>query len=310
MEQKNNDLASFISDEGKDINVENTDANHTITASDFDDKSSASRKTFYGDAMNESNVNELVDDIVPTVFVLVGFPKYGKSTFVSSFYHVVLHEGKIGKYKFLDSETLAGFERRSHIRNAEIVAKDRLDRTPVYADYFLSMLFENTKTHEHVKIVLSDRSGEAYHNYATKKAILGKDKVLATKCHLIYFLDSEELATHDSFITMRNDIDNLSKQMKKIGLFDNDKTYEVVYNKADKLEEDSVLKLGFESSMPMIETKLENYCKLRNKIRINSLDPLRNKDLKEYFEKLLDDCSTVKAIDDKLLEKINWTHNI
>ena len=65
-----------------------------------------------------------------------------------------MREGKIGKYKFLDSETLAGFERRSHIRNAEIVAIERLDRTPIYADYFLSMLFANTVTHEYVKIVI------------------------------------------------------------------------------------------------------------------------------------------------------------
>ena len=310
MEQENDDLASFISDGNHDINVERENDKHSITASDFENKSSASRLPFYGDAMNESNVNELVDDVVPSVFVLIGFPEYGKSTFVSSFYHVVMCEGKIGKYKFLDSETLAGFERRSHIRNAEIVAKKRLDRTPIYADYFLSMLFENTETHEYVKIVLSDRSGEVYHNYAAKKENLESDKLLATKCHLIYFLDSEVLASHDSFIAMRNDIDNLSKQMNKLGLFDNCKTYEVVYNKEDKLEQNSELKADFESSSSLIEGKLEGYCKLRKKIRLSSLNPLRNNGLKKYFEELLDECSTVKCAEKELLDKMNWTHNI
>lgn len=311
MEQKNNDLASFISDGNHDnIDVERENDKHAVTASDYENKPSVSRLPFYGDAMNESNVNELVDDVVPSVFVLIGFPKYGKSTFVSSFYHVVMREGKIGKYKFLDSETLAGFERRSHIRNAEIVAKKRLDRTPIYADYFLSMLFENTVTHEYVKIVISDRSGEVYHNYAAKKASLESDKLLATKCHLIYFLDSEVLASYDSFIGMRNDIDNLSKQMNKLGLFDNCKTYEVVYNKADKLEQNSELKADFDSSSPLIEGKLEGYCKLRKKIKVSSLNPLRNNGLKKYFEEMLDECSTVKCAENELLDKMNWTHNI
>ena len=69
--------------------------------------------TFYGDALNDSNINNIVGESQPHVVVLVGFPKYGKSTFVASFYHAVMTTGQIGKYKFVDSDTLVGFERRA-----------------------------------------------------------------------------------------------------------------------------------------------------------------------------------------------------
>ena len=89
------------------------------------------KEHYYGEALNDNNVNDLVDDTVPHVVILVGFPKYGKSTFVSSFYHAVMKNGKIGKYKFVDSETLLGFERRAYIRREELRVKKRLNRTPI-----------------------------------------------------------------------------------------------------------------------------------------------------------------------------------
>lgn len=55
MEQKNNDLASFISDGNHDnIDVERENDKHSVTASDYENKPSVSRLPFYGDAMNEA----------------------------------------------------------------------------------------------------------------------------------------------------------------------------------------------------------------------------------------------------------------
>lgn len=71
---------------------------------------------YYGDALNDDNVNDIIDDVVPHVVVIIGFPKYGKSTFVASLYHAVLTVGKIGKFRFVDSDTITGFERRAQIR--------------------------------------------------------------------------------------------------------------------------------------------------------------------------------------------------
>ena len=76
-------------------------------------KPKAQDSNYYADALNDNNVNEIIGDEIPHVIILIGFPEYGKSTFVASLYHKILTDGKIGKYKFIDSDTLVGFERRA-----------------------------------------------------------------------------------------------------------------------------------------------------------------------------------------------------
>lgn len=311
MANDNIDVSALINDGQKDIAEDGNGVNiKQVTASDYGNQEPTSSFTFYGDAMNDANVNELVDDIVPPVIVLVGFPQYGKSTFISSLYHLVLHTGKVGKYKFLDSETLAGFERRSHIRNAEIVAKERLDRTPVYADYFLSMLFENTETGEHVKVVFSDRSGETYLRYAQYNGYLEKDKVLTTDCHVIYFMDSEKIATDDCFIELRDNLDHLSIRMNNKGLFDGNKSFEIVYNKADMLKEEDKQKEDFIDNIAQIEQKIERYCMLGKKTSISSMHPLENKELEKFFEELIDSCACRVKLDEEVCNQLDWVHKI
>ena len=112
-------------------NIQNLVTPETKTGSDEKKMSSYTGQekqnvSYYGDAMNDNNVNDLVDDTIPHVVILVGFPKYGKSTFVSSFYHAVMKNGQIGNYQFVDSETIFGFEQRAHIRKVETMTKKRL----------------------------------------------------------------------------------------------------------------------------------------------------------------------------------------
>lgn len=305
----NIDVSALIDDGQKKTIEEDENANKKqVTASDYGNQESNSNFAFYGDALNDDNVNELVDNVVPPVVVLVGFPQYGKSTFISSLYHIVLHTGGIGKYKFLDSETLAGFERRSHIRNAEIAAKERLDRTPVYADYFLSMLFENKKNGERVKIVFSDRSGETYFKYASLKGYLEHDKVLATDCHILYFMDSEMIAIDDKFVELRDNLTDLSKRMKDKGLFDGNKTFEIVYNKSDRLTDEDKQKDDFKENIAEIEDIIGRYCKLEKKTNLCSMHPLQNKELVKFFEKMIDGCVCRVKLDKDICSKLNWVH--
>lgn len=307
MMDNNIDVSALIDDGQKSTVAEDENANEKqITASDYAHQEATSGVAFYGDAKNDDNVNDLVDDIVPSVIVLVGFPEYGKSTFISSFYHIAMCKGKIGKYKFLDSETLAGFERRSHIRNAEIVAKERLDRTPVYADYFLSMLFGNINTGEHVKVVFSDRSGETYLKYASTKGYLNQDKVLATDCHVIYFMDSEMLVDDDHFCVLIDNLSNLSKRMKNCDLFDGNKTFEIVYNKFDKLRDEQ--KKDFNENVAQIEDEIGRYCSLLTSLTISSMHPLKNNELEQFFEKLIDSCACRVPLDKGIYNKLDWVH--
>lgn len=105
-----------------------------VSPADYVTKTEGSK--YYGDALNDTNINELVGDEIPHVVILVGFPKYGKSTFVASLYHKVLTTGCVGDYIFVDSDTLAGFERRAQVRDIELKINDRIDRTPCVCRLF------------------------------------------------------------------------------------------------------------------------------------------------------------------------------
>lgn len=49
---------------------------------------------FYCDAMNDGNINMVLNNVKPELIVLLGFSDYGKSTFVGSLYHYLLKNGK------------------------------------------------------------------------------------------------------------------------------------------------------------------------------------------------------------------------
>ena len=72
---------------------------------------------FYCDAMNDGNINMVLNNVKPELIVLLGFSDYGKSTFVGSLYHYLLKTGSIDGYELYDSDTFSGFERRFYLRN-------------------------------------------------------------------------------------------------------------------------------------------------------------------------------------------------
>lgn len=72
---------------------------------------------FIGEALNDDEkLNLLMTDTKPYITILVGFEGYGKTSFVATCYHIMLTDGGIGEYKFCDSDTLVGLERRSFMR--------------------------------------------------------------------------------------------------------------------------------------------------------------------------------------------------
>ena len=310
MEQNNQDLATIIINAGnKDkVDAERSEALPPVTPSDFGG-SEVSRTSFYGDAMNDDNVNDLVGDIVPSVIVLIGFPEYGKSTFVSSLYHLVMVNGKIGKYEFVDSDTLAGFERRSHVRNVEVASSKRLDRTPLYADYLLSMLFRNTESGEFLKLVLSDRSGEIYRKYSDKEEIFAKDKLLPYANHLVFLIDSEKLIDDNYNVEMNDDLEYLITRMNSKSMFCEGKKIDLICNKIDKINGDKEKLATFNSKITEIEALFPKDCTIQKKEKLSAINPITNKDLQKFFIYLLDTCDCSAIADKQLVAQIDWARN-
>lgn len=261
------------------------------------------KEQYYGEAYNDSNVNELVDETTPHVVVLVGFPKYGKSTFVSSFYHAVMRNGSIGKYKFVDSETILGFERRSQIRQEEIRVKKRLDRTPMYANYFLSLVFVNTETGRRVKLVLSDKAGDMYKDYGKIGDRIKSDKAINRAQHIIFFLDAYDMAT-EGYLDLQQNLGLLVPRMMKYGTFSDRKRVDVVFNKIDLLKEE--YKDDYKTNKEAILNIIKRGTKIHKVTELYCLGTPLNEGVNEFFEYLLDSCEEPETITEELRRQVDW----
>ena len=263
----------------------------------------SSERHYYGDALNDDNVNDVIDDVVPHVVVIVGFPKYGKSTFVASLYHAVLTIGKIGKFRFVDSDTITGFERRSQIRKLEHETKKRIDRTPVYADYFLSLLFENEENGQLIKIVLSDRSGEKYREYAKFEKVIEEDKALRYAKHILFFLDAKKIAS-DGFFDVQADLRPLMIRMNKYGAFGDDKRIDVVFNKIDQAKDNP----DYATNKSEILSLIKNVTPVNKEFELCSLKVTDNDKLNQFFVYLLDCCAEPKHNSEEDAAHIDWVN--
>lgn len=148
--------------------------------------------SYYGDAKSDSELNIFQNSEKPFLISIIGFPSCGKSTFVSSIFHLCMAKGHIGKYKFIDSDTLIGFEKRSLIRKLELETENRSLRTKVYENGFLSLSFLNEKN-QVKKIVLSDKSGETYSNYKDQEGEATNDIGLLYSDMYIFLVDGSKL---------------------------------------------------------------------------------------------------------------------
>ena len=288
-------------------NIQNLVTPETKTGSDEKKMSSYTGQekphvSYYGDAMNDNNVNDLVDDTIPHVVILVGFPEYGKSTFVSSFYHAVMKNGQIGKYQFVDSETIFGFEQRAHIRKVETKTKKRLDRTPVYANYFLSMVFVNKETERKVKLVLSDRAGDTYKEYVTIGQRINDDKALNRAKHILFFLDAHAL-TGDGFLEMQQNLGLLILRMDNYGVFGDNKRVDVVFNKSDLVDVESET---FKTNREVILKQICQATTIHREDNLHCTNVPNNEEINNYFEYLLESCEEPVENSEDMIRKTDW----
>lgn len=112
-----NSLSSFVKD---NITKQNTSTLETETEIEV--------HNFVSDAIgNDDMLNEIDANSKPIVVVLIGFPGYGKTSFVSTCYQLLLEKGGINEYIFYDSDTFIGFERR--IATRRLSEKNNVSQT-------------------------------------------------------------------------------------------------------------------------------------------------------------------------------------
>lgn len=116
---------------------------------------------FLGDAIkDESSVNSLLCDRKPTVVSIIGFPGYGKTCFIATTYQILLNEGKLDEFNFVDSDTFVGFERRIYMRRCTVLDENsapQTKRTLRGEGHILTLRFTHPHDGENLSLSLIDR---------------------------------------------------------------------------------------------------------------------------------------------------------
>lgn len=270
-------------------------------------------RRFYCDALDDVDVNSVVEQVIPHVVTLLGFSDFGKSTFVASLYYYLMRKGGIGDYKFYDSDTFSGFERRAYIRNERLNTIKRSLRTKDGEGHFLSLYFEKNNTS--FELVLSDRSGETY----SKLYVDDEDKVLGDRGlknskHLIFFIDASVFIDASKRIIFKNSFNKFSKRLNSAGIFNSNQVIDVIFNKMDMIagektaSEDDKIEQQFAEKSKEFIAKLESCIGLNtNRIfYISSLNVDNNPQLIEVFEYLVKCCESEKTFN----SRVDWVSEL
>lgn len=187
---------------------------------------------YYCDALNDESINNVLGGTESRLITLVGFSEVGKSTFVASLYHKFMANGEVNGSKIVDSDTFVGFEKRAYVRNEAFKTIKRNARTTMTEGQFLTLTL--SKNGKKKKLIVSDNAGEKYKNtYVDNQAEVNKDKGLVNTRHIIFFIDCSVLNDDDEYMDFYDKFQLLLSRMSTAGVFDVQKTYDIIYNKVD-----------------------------------------------------------------------------
>ena len=188
---------------------------------------------FYCDAMNDGNINMVLNDVKPELTVLVGFSDFGKSTFIGSLYRYLLTHGGTDGYLLYDSDTYSGFERRYFLRNIKNnpTAKSKTLRTDENDDYLLTFSFYHPQLREKRQIIISDRAGETYNKYIDSDERIKNDMSLPRAQRVMIFLDASQLESEWDLLETK--FESLFRRIKEEGKYPTNAEFTLVFNKYD-----------------------------------------------------------------------------
>lgn len=205
--------------------------------------SNNSDQKFYCDAKNQEQLNDFVDSVRPKLVALVGFPGYGKSTFIGSLYQLLTTNLSYGGYNLVDSDTYVGFERRVFLRRVNNDNTSDTKRNVLGENDILHLKLRSEGDGSYHDILVSDKAGETYSKYISSDRDTETDNVLINADIVVFFVDAEidsgRLATHNLLVENYESLLTRLKIQQKLldGL-----SYIVVYSKIDKVNTDELKK--------------------------------------------------------------------
>ena len=219
-------------------------------------KPSINSEDFYSDALTEQTINNIADGKRFVVVALVGFAKYGKTTFVSSLYYQFLSNVEFCNHIMYDSDTYVGFEKRLLIRTTKTPLDENQKRTLKGENSLVSMTLK-PKDGDAFKFVISDKSGEDYQDFSLEAGDAKDNKILSVANQILLFVDSDILLNKVSNVNFH--YRGLLDELAKSDLIRPSTALRIVFNKIDEVPEDETTIIKFEGLKTEFEKMLKGY---------------------------------------------------
>lgn len=276
---------------------------NVVKKEEVQQKSGINLDDFYSDALTGQTINNIADGKRLVVVALVGFAKYGKTTFVSSLYYQFLTNLEFCGHIMYDSDTYVGFEKRLLIRSTKTPLDENQKRTLKGENSLLSMTLES-KNGDAFKFIVSDKSGEDYDSFSIDAGDVEDNKILSVANQILLFVDSDILLNKVADINYH--YKGLLSELAKSDLIKPTTSLRIVFNKVDKVPEDDVSKQKFEGLKSGFEKMLRGYFP-NNNILTSEIDSTGASD---NFNSIQELCQELLALDnhggDKGKEALDW----
>lgn len=265
---------------------------------------------YYCDAMNDGNINMVLNNVKPELIVLIGFSSYGKSTFVGSLYYYLLTKGDVGGYELYDSDTFSGFERRLYLRNIknDETAKSKTLRTEEEDEYLLTLTFYNPSLKEKKQLIISDRAGETYKKYVDIKDHIKKDESLPRAQRVLIMMDSTQLQT--GWDVQEGRFRQLFAGLKECGKMPKEASFTLLFNKIDLVRGNAELKSVYESDKDTVVNFFRTELELgEEKLDVREIDSKHihnNTEFETLVSDLIKKDDTSKAEEQRLKKSLDW----
>lgn len=266
-------------------------------------KPSINSDDFYSDALTEQTINNIADGKRLVVVALVGFAKYGKTTFVSSLYYQFLINVEFCNHIMNDSDTYVGFEKRLLIRTTKTPLDENQKRTLKGENSLVSMTLK-PKDGDAFKFVISDKSGEDYQDFSLEAGDAKDNKILSVANQILLFVDSDILLNKVSNVNFH--YKGLLDELAKSNLIKPSTALRIVFNKIDEVPDDETTIIKFEGLKTEFEKMVKGYFP-NNTILKSQVDSTGASDDFKSIKELCQDLLALNTHEgDKAKEILDW----
>lgn len=298
-----------------DLKLNNTDEGTKENTQSETKASEYIEGSYRYDALTDADVNNIEFDSRPTLITLLGFSESGKTTFVGSLFAILRRRPDLLNTKFIDSDTLTGFERRIHQRLLSKDGKSVTPRTQRKSSSILNVVLHNKNDNNQHMFVISDLSGEIYEDAISDKTAVLQQKAVKYADKLVIFVDGEQLLKAMSYGLYKDKFQSLLKRFRENDMFPDGSEVYVAINKIDLVKneinrEKEETKSAIENRKNVIVNIVKDYISIMddNIFEICSLNIQKgNEDeqLIQFLTKLL-----CKKKQESLPSTYNWIKNL